>query len=163
MKKIGIIAMLCIIILLVIHQSMAKEIRTEITINAPAEKVWQVLTDFGAYPTWNPYIVKFEGTLKEGERMQATLARPDGTTSTLNPKVRELKVGERIVMRKQVLGGIIVGANHIFEVKGNPDGSTTFVQAMTFNGFATYKIGTEMLKKQFEAMNKALKSRVEAL
>ena len=95
--------------------------------------------------------------------MQATLARPDGTTSTLNPKVRELKVGERIVMRKQVLGGIIVGANHIFEVKGNPDGSTTFVQAMTFNGFATYKIGTEMLKKTFEAMNKALKSRVEAL
>lgn len=162
MKKVGIIAMLCII-LLVIHQIMAKEIRTEITINAPAKKVWQVFTDFGAYPTWNPYIVKLEGTLQEGERMQATVARPDGTTSALSPKVRELKVGERLEMRNEVLGGIVMGANHIFEVKGNPDGSTTFVQAMTLDGFATYKIDTEMLKKQFEAMNKALKSKAEAL
>ena len=162
MKKVGIIAMLCIIILLVIHQIMAKEIHTEITINTPAKKVWQVFTDFGAYPTWNPYIVKLEGTLQEGERMQATVARPDGTTSALSPKVRELKVGERLEMRNEVLGGIVMGANHIFEVKGNPDGSTTFVQAMTLDGFATYKIDTEMLKKQFEAMNKALKSKAEA-
>jgi uncharacterized protein YndB with AHSA1/START domain len=27
-----------------------KEIHTEIEINAPAEEVWRVLTDFSAYP-----------------------------------------------------------------------------------------------------------------
>src|SRR5208337_3854746 len=33
-----------------------KEIHTEIEINAPAEKVWKVLTDFAAYPEWNPFV-----------------------------------------------------------------------------------------------------------
>ncbi|MBI1646507.1 hypothetical protein I7X30_05470 [Capnocytophaga sp. 051621] len=66
------------------------------------------------------------------------------------------------MMRNQALGGIALGATHFFEVKRNPDGSTTLVQAMTLDGFATYKIDTEMLKKQFEAMNKALKSKAEA-
>jgi uncharacterized protein YndB with AHSA1/START domain len=31
-----------------------KEIHTEIEINASAEKVWRVLTDFAAYSEWNP-------------------------------------------------------------------------------------------------------------
>ncbi len=32
-----------------------KEIHTEIEINAPAGKVWRVLTDFPSYPEWNPF------------------------------------------------------------------------------------------------------------
>ncbi len=30
-----------------------REIRCEIEIEAPAERVWQVLTDFNTYPNWN--------------------------------------------------------------------------------------------------------------
>jgi uncharacterized protein YndB with AHSA1/START domain len=33
-----------------------KEIYTEIEINASAEEVWHVLTDFGAYPEWNLFL-----------------------------------------------------------------------------------------------------------
>ena len=32
-----------------------KEIKTEI-IDTKPEKVWEVLTDFENYPTWNPFI-----------------------------------------------------------------------------------------------------------
>jgi uncharacterized membrane protein len=39
-----------------------KEIHTEIEINAPAEKVWRVLTDFAAYPEWNPFVGRFQIT-----------------------------------------------------------------------------------------------------
>ena len=33
-----------------------KELHSEIEINAPVERVWEVLTDFASYPRWNPFI-----------------------------------------------------------------------------------------------------------
>lgn len=35
---------------------MAKEIKTEIVINASPEKIWAILKDFDKYPAWNPFI-----------------------------------------------------------------------------------------------------------
>ena len=35
-----------------------KELRSEIEIEAPTERVWGVLTDFAAYPEWSPLYVE---------------------------------------------------------------------------------------------------------
>ena len=43
-----------------------KEIKTEIIINTKPEKVWEVLTDFENYPTWNPFIQNISGEQKVG-------------------------------------------------------------------------------------------------
>jgi len=43
-----------------------KEIKTEIIINTKPEKVWEVLTDFENYPTWNPFIQNIFGEQKVG-------------------------------------------------------------------------------------------------
>jgi len=34
------------------------ELRTDIEIDAPVERVWEVLTDFDRFPDWNPFIRK---------------------------------------------------------------------------------------------------------
>src|ERR671927_234268 len=52
---------------------MNKRIATEIIINAPKEKVWEVLTDFAQYPQWNPFIISVKGqglvnTLRNGSQ-----------------------------------------------------------------------------------------------
>jgi uncharacterized protein YndB with AHSA1/START domain len=44
---------------------MAKEIKTEILINASPDKVWAILTDFDNYPSWNPFITSLKGEVKE--------------------------------------------------------------------------------------------------
>ena len=49
------------------HITVEKEIVREIEINAPPSRVWQVLTDFEKYPTWNPFIKKITGIPAKNE------------------------------------------------------------------------------------------------
>jgi hypothetical protein len=39
-----------------------KELRSEIGIEASASLVWQILTDFPAFPQWSPFILQAQGT-----------------------------------------------------------------------------------------------------
>lgn len=51
-----------------------KSLETEIIINAPADKVWNILVDFDSYPEWNPFILSFDGEISEGKKFKVTLA-----------------------------------------------------------------------------------------
>src|SRR5437762_12809858 len=64
-----------------------KEIRTTTDIHSTPEKVWGVLTDFGAYPQWNPFITKAIGALEPGERLDLRLEPPGAHLRTLRPTV----------------------------------------------------------------------------
>jgi uncharacterized protein YndB with AHSA1/START domain len=46
-----------------------RELRTEVTINAPAERVWELLTDFGSFPDWNPFMLRARGEVGVGEKL----------------------------------------------------------------------------------------------
>jgi uncharacterized protein YndB with AHSA1/START domain len=45
-----------------------KDIVTEIEIDAPPSRVWEILTDFEKYASWNPFIKKISGTYQQGMR-----------------------------------------------------------------------------------------------
>lgn len=56
---------------------MAKRrIKTEIDINAPAAKVWAVLTDFSNMPLWNPFMTAIAGRPMVGQRLTVTIRPP---------------------------------------------------------------------------------------
>ncbi|MDO9106469.1 MAG: SRPBCC family protein [Methylovulum sp.] len=42
------------------------EIRTEIEIASEPEPLWAILTNFAAYPQWNPFIRTIQGEAKTG-------------------------------------------------------------------------------------------------
>jgi uncharacterized protein YndB with AHSA1/START domain len=54
----------------------------EVEIDAPAEFVWDVLTDYACYPLWNPYTVEVDTTLVVDSPIDLTLPRPDGSGGT---------------------------------------------------------------------------------
>jgi hypothetical protein len=58
-------------------RSKLKELRTEIEIQAPAEKVWQVLTELDKYPEWNPFICHAAGKAETGKTVDIDF-QPDG-------------------------------------------------------------------------------------
>ena len=56
------------------------ELRTETEIDAPVERVWQVLMDFDSYPRWNPFIRSIRGTPEVGSRLEVEIGA-SGTRS----------------------------------------------------------------------------------
>ena len=144
---------------------MRHEIRTEITIDAPAETVWDILTDLDGYADWNPFVVESTGTPLVGERLTNRLVPPGGKTMTFRPTVTEIVEGRVFEWLGRLgLPGIFEG-RHRFELHPNDDGTTRFVHSEYFSGILV-RLMKRSLDTQtvagFEAMNAALKERAEA-
>jgi uncharacterized protein YndB with AHSA1/START domain len=61
---------------------MSKELVSSVDIAAPAERVWEVLVDFAAFPVWNPFITKAEGRLEIGGRLTLRMQPVGGSAVT---------------------------------------------------------------------------------
>lgn len=69
--------------------------QTSIAINAPIERVWQVMTDVAAYPQWNPFVVNIDAAgdvTMQGTAMKFTVKWLDGGTATSQEIVTEAQV-----------------------------------------------------------------------
>ena len=47
------------------------EYRATITIQAPADRIWQILTHAPDYPQWDPSAIRIEGTIAAGQKITA--------------------------------------------------------------------------------------------
>lgn len=141
-----------------------REIATEIKINAPPEKVWEILTDFTKFPDWNHFIRKAEGEIKEGNKLTVRLEQPDGKAMTFKPTVA--KVSERKEFRwlgHLFLPGLFDG-EHIFEIVPQGENTVKFVQREKFRGILFplfWKSLDTSTRQGFNEMNAALKKRAE--
>jgi|AntDeeMetagen681_2_1112603.scaffolds.fasta_scaffold00114_10 hypothetical protein len=141
------------------------EIVTEIEINASPEAVWAVLTDFEAYPDWNPAL-EIAGEAIEGNRLEVTMEYENTRPMTFRPKV--LVADEPTEFRWQgrlFVAGLYDG-EHRFVLTALDDGERTrLTQAETFRGvlvgFINRRIGDDV-EAGFNQVNEALKRRVES-
>ena len=133
-----------------------------IDIDAPADTVWAVVTDFARYPEWNPFMT-IAGKPSDGESLEVTI-RPGKRTMTFKPTVLAHEPGRQLQWRgRLILPGIFDG-EHRFRVEPTGAGSR-FVQQERFTGLLVPFLGG-MLKDTslgFVAMNAALKRRAESL
>jgi hypothetical protein len=60
-------------------------IATAITIAAPPDLVWAVLTDFACYAEWNPYLVLIEGSATAGTTIQVHACHRPDTPAVVQP------------------------------------------------------------------------------
>lgn len=145
---------------------MAKELITEIKINAKPAQVWAILTDFSSYPAWNPFIKSLTGDVQVGNTITARIEPPKASGMTFKPKVLSFEANKKFVWLGNLLIKGLFDGEHSFELIDNLDGTTTFIQSEKFEGILL-PLFKKMLdvntKEGFESMNKALKDRVESL
>lgn len=63
------------------------QLETSIEIGAGAARVWGILTDFAAYPGWNPFIRSTEGKPVIGDRLSVTIKPEGGSAMSFKPRV----------------------------------------------------------------------------
>lgn len=140
-------------------------LETQIDIDAPAARVWDVLTDFASYPSWNPFAVKAEGALVNGGPLKVVLRQPGGRPMTIKPRVSRLEPGREFAWKGRLLSGALFEGEHRFEVIALAPGKTRLVQSERFRGVLVplaKRMLTTKTRAGFEAMNAAVKARAEA-
>ena len=141
-----------------------KELHSEIEINAPAERVWQVLMDFDQFPEWNPFIRSISGEAREGAQLTARLEPPGGMGMTFRPTVLRAAPGQefRWIGRLGVRG--LFDGEHIFTIEPLGPDRVRFVQREQFTGVLVPLLMGSLdgpTAQGFAQMNQALKARAE--
>ena len=141
-----------------------KELRTEIDINAPAERVWRHLTDFAAFPEWNPFIPRIRGELRAGSRLEVLLQASGTKGMTFRPTVKKVEPNRELRWLGHLAIPGLFDGEHIFEITPTGNDRVRFVQREEFHGLLVPLLRRSVdrdTRRGFEEMNRALRARAE--
>jgi len=143
---------------------MVREISSEVQIAASPERVWSILTEFSAYPAWNPLLRQVRGELRPGHRLEVRLQRNDRSAMTFRPRVLVVEPARELRWLGRLgLPGLFDG-EHVFSIRSDDQGSVRFRQSETFRGLLVPFLWRGLQRDtapRFERMNEALRRRVE--
>jgi hypothetical protein len=136
-----------------------KTVETDIRIEAPPARVWQVLTDFASHDRWDPFLASIEGKLEAGARLVVRFRKG----WTFKPRVTDLKPGERLEWLGSLgVRGLFDGRHH-FELHAE-NGGTRLRHGEQFSGILVPLFGRGLRDTEagFAAFNRAIKAEAEA-
>lgn len=145
---------------------MASRLHSETAIQASPQRVWDVLTDFAAYPEWNPFIPRITGSLETGSRLDVQLQPPGSRGVRMRPTVQAAEPPRELRWLGHLgIPGLFDG-EHRFRIEAVGTDWVRFVQEERFTGLLAplvLRFVERGTRQGFEAMNQALKARAEQL
>jgi hypothetical protein len=138
-------------------------IKTETVIDAPAERVWAEMTDFAAFPSWNPFVREASGRLEPGERLKIRL-QLDHMKMTFKPRVTVVEPGRELRWLATLGRPGVFDVDRAFQIEPR-NGGVLFVMSEECTGWLTPVMFATNLEAQlyrgYDAFNQALRKRVE--
>lgn len=145
---------------------MRKHLHTEIEIAAPAAVVWAVLTDLPKVRQWNDFLLRLEGETAVGAQWRVEMQVGARKPMRFTPRIIEWEA-ERVMrwLGRTGVRGLFDG-EHGFVIEPLTADRVRFVHEERFSGILVrpllWMLGDD-LPDAFEAFNRALKARAEAL
>ena len=139
-------------------------LRTEIEIAAPPERVWDVLTDFSAFPRWNPFIRRIDGLLAPRMRLRVRIQPPGGRAMTFHPTVLRVDDARGFAWRGRTLVPGLFDGEHFFTLEPLGPDRVRLIHGEHFRGVLVPLLARTLrttTREGFERMNAALKTRAE--
>lgn len=143
---------------------MAHQITSKIDVHATPDRVWEILTDFDAYPEWNPFITSLAGSPSVGGKLDVFMKPPGGRGMRFKPTVVAVEPNRELRWLGRLIVPGLFDGEHVFQIEEVAPDRVRFHQEERFKGMLVpllmrfIESGTQ---KGFEAMNHALKARAE--
>jgi hypothetical protein len=142
------------------------KIQSDIDIGASPQRVWSILTDFAAYPSWNPFITSISGIVKTGQRLTVSIQPVGGRAMTFRPTILVAQPGSELRWLGHLLFPGIFDGQHFFNIAASASRGVRLTQGEAFSGVLV-GLAKKSLDRGtlpgFVAMNEALKARAENL
>ena len=139
-------------------------IDTSIDIAASPTRVWKILTDFAAYPEWNPFITRIAGLPVVGGRLVVTIQPPGRKAMMFRPIVLAATPEVELRWRGRLLIPGLFDGEHLFRLSP-ANGGCRLDHSEAFSGLLAGLLGGTLpaTRRGFVAMNEALKARAEGI
>jgi hypothetical protein len=141
-------------------------IETAMTIAAPVERIWSILTAFDAYGGWNSYMLRVDGVAAAGARLLVR-SRDVGSGQEMDHPV---EVAALAPFAMHWVGGIgdlsAFRGDHFFELDPSGPAATVFRHFEYFRGQNADELLSRFgasIKCNFEAFNECLRREAEGV
>ena len=137
-----------------------KEFKASTNINAPAEKIWSVLTEVSTWPSWDPNCDKVEGQAVLGNKLKVFTKLSPGRAFPV--KVTEFTPNRKMTWTGGMPFGLFTGVR-AFTLNPRSDGSVEFTMHEVYSGPMLGLIAKSIpdMSQAFELFCSGLKSRSE--
>ncbi|MBN9216218.1 MAG: hypothetical protein ABS62_04870 [Microbacterium sp. SCN 70-200] len=155
------VALVTLVIAALWQRAHPHVISASIEMDASPADLWSVLTDFEAYPEWNPSLLGMRGTPAVGEVLSFRTAE-DGFD--IKPTVLAATPGRELRWEGHLVVVGLFDGEHRFVLEELPSGGTRLTQSESFRGILIPFMAAwldENTLGEFEAMNASLKERTE--
>jgi hypothetical protein len=148
--------------LFVLSLTGCTSVQSKIEINAPADKVREVLFDFRQYPDWNPFIVNVDGIVVEGNTVNVTV-KPTGKKPISGPTYIDTLKPFQLVWKGSLAVPGVFNGRHEFRIEEAGPNRSVFYNDEKMSGLIVPFYSFKATRSGFEAMNVALKQRAEQI
>ena len=142
----------------------AVEFRTGV--QAPAEIVWEVISDFSTWKDWNPVHPRIAGEMRIGTNLAVDFVPvADGPVTALAPIVQDWVPFEQLHWRTSRLAGFVTAIRYL-EIENMGPTNATFSNGELFMGPLVRLVSREerrRLRVAFTRMGEAVKTHAEAI
>lgn len=141
-----------------------RRIHTEIEIDAPAQRVWEILADLPSYGQWNPLIREASGALQAGGQLQLCISAPGLAQRRVPVELLAVEPGRELRWLGRLVMPLLLDGDHSFLLSPLGPKRVRVVQQETFSGLCVPFVAPWLMPNMtrgFEAMNLALRQRAE--
>jgi len=155
-----------VITVLIVGLSRTKfEVRHDIIISAPAQKVWEAVIDFQNYKNWNSQLLYLGGTIAKNEVIHLKLSVEGATPYEFKPTISQWQEGKSFAWIAITGLPRLFDGEHFFELVSNENGTTTLINREEYRGVLSLVMqqlpAMKLAPKGFEKMNIELKNYLE--
>jgi hypothetical protein len=142
----------------------SKTLDTGTVIEASAERVWQVLVDFDAYPAWNPFVRRLAGELRPGARLEVTVQPAGRGEFSFRPRLVAVEPGRELRWLGRLFIPGLFDGEHGFAIEPLEAGRVRLRHSEVMSGLLVPFLGGMLrdTERAFHEMNRALKARAES-